>query len=98
MATVPDLSDNIYGDGSMLYNGNQVGIDGPCGSVRIETVRDGLEDCEMFLLADKYLGRDWVLDKIKQVTSDLKTYTDLVKVFVKKREENGNALEKAMNK
>jgi hypothetical protein len=96
MATVPDLSDNIYGDGSMLYNGNQVGIDGPCGSVRIEAVRDGLEDCEMFLLADKYLGRDWVLEKIKQVTTDLKTYTDSVSVFVKTREEIGNALEKAM--
>ena len=98
MATVPDLSENIYGDGSMLYNGNQVGIDGPCGSVRMEAVRDGLEDCEMFLLADKYLGRDWVLEKIKQVTTDLKTYTDSVSVFVKTREEIGNALEKAIKK
>lgn len=98
MATVPDLSDNIYGDGSMLYNGNQVGIDGPCGSVRIEAVRDGLEDCEMFLMADQYLGREWVLDKIRQVTTDLKTYTDSVSVFVKTREEIGNALEKAINK
>lgn len=98
MATVPDLSENIFGDGSLLYNGNQVGIDGPCGSVRFEAVRDGIEDCEMFLMADKALGRDWVLDKIKKITVDLKNYTDSPSLFVKIREEIGDALEKALKK
>ncbi len=98
MATVPDLSENIYGDGSLLYPGNKFGVDGPCGSVRFEAVRDGLEDCEMFLIADKVLGRDWVLEKIKQVTKDLKNYTDSPSLFASVREEIGDQLEKTINK
>ena len=40
-----------------------------------ETVRDGIEDCEMFLLADEKLGRDWVIEKIKLAVKDLKNVT-----------------------
>ncbi len=97
MATVPDLSENVFGDGSLLYNGNHVGIDGPCGSVRLECVRDGIEDCEMLLMADKYLGREWVLNKVKQITADLKNYTDSPSLFVKVREEIGSELERVLN-
>ncbi len=98
MVTVPWLSYDVFGDGSLLYNGNKVGIDGPCASVRLEAVRDGIEDCEMFLLADKALGREWVLNKIKAVTSDLKTYTESGDFFTAVRNEIGNELEKALNK
>jgi hypothetical protein len=98
MATVPDLSPNVFGDGSMLYNGNKVGLDGPCASVRLETVRDGMEDCEMLLMADSVLGREWVLSKLKAVTLDLKTYTESPELFNAVRNEIGNELEKALNK
>ncbi len=98
MATVPDLSPNVFGDGSLLYNGNKVGIDGPCGSVRLDAIRDGLEDCEMFRMADETLGREWVLNKIRAVTSDLKTYTESGDFFTAVRNEIGNELEKALNK
>jgi hypothetical protein len=98
MATVPDLSPNVFGDGSMLYNGNKVGIDGPCASVRLETVRDGMEDCEMLLMADKVLGREWVLSKVKTVTADLKNYTESAEFFGSVRREIGDELERALNK
>ena len=97
MATVSDLSPFVFGDGSLLYNGNKVGIDGPCGSIRLETVRDGLEDAEMLLLADKYLGRDLVLNEVKKVCADLKNYTDSIDVFESVRRAIGDALEKAIN-
>ena len=99
MATVQGwLTDKVHGDGSLLYPGNKVGIDGPCASIRLETVRDGIEDCEMFLLADKALGRDWVLSKIKAVTMDVKNYTESSEFFTAVRNEIGNELEKALNK
>jgi hypothetical protein len=82
----------------MLYNGNKVGLDGPCASVRLETVRDGMEDCEMLLMADSVLGREWVLSKLKAVTLDLKTYTESPELFNAVRNEIGNELEKALNK
>ncbi len=96
MATVPDLSPDVFGDGSLLYNGNEVGVDGACTSVRLEAVRNGVEDCEMLLIADKVLGRDWVLEKVKMVTQDLKNYTEAPEVFNKMRMEVGNELEKAL--
>ena len=97
MATVPDLSPDVFGDGSLLYNGNEVGIDGACVSVRLEAIRNGIEDCEMLLIADKVLGRDWVLEKVKTVTQDLKNYTESPDVFNKMRIEIGNKLEEALN-
>jgi hypothetical protein len=98
MVTVPWLSHNVFGDGSLLYNGNKVGIDGACASVRLETIRDGLEDCEMLRMADEVLGREWVLAKVNAVTKDLKTYTESGEFFTAVRNEIGNELEKALNK
>lgn len=34
IATVKDLSLDVYGDGSLLYNGNKMGIDGALASIR----------------------------------------------------------------
>ena len=93
MATVPDLSPDVFGDGSLLYNGNEVGVDGACASVRLEAVRNGIEDCEMLLIADKILGREWVLEKVKMVTRDLKNYTESPEVFNQIRMGIGNAIE-----
>ncbi len=98
MVTVPELSMHVFGDGSLLYNGNKVGIDGPCGSVRLEAVRDGLEDCEMLRMATDILGHDWVMDKVKEVTTDLLHYTESEEVFSRVRREIGDALEAALAK
>ncbi len=44
-----------YGDGNLFYNGNKVGINGPVGSVRLEAVRDGIEDFEYLTMAKSLL-------------------------------------------
>lgn len=41
------------GDGFLLYPGNKVGIDGPVASIRLENIRDGLEDYEYLWLAEQ---------------------------------------------
>jgi hypothetical protein len=54
IATVKDINPLIYGDGSLLYPGKQVGIDGPVGSIRLKLIRDGIEDYQYLrLLAEK---------------------------------------------
>ncbi len=48
------------GDGNLLYNGNEVGIDGPVGSLRLEMVKNGIEDFEMLTMAKKLFTQEQV--------------------------------------
>ena len=43
------------GDGYLLYPGNEYGINGPIGTIRLETIRDGLEDYEYLYLFEQRL-------------------------------------------
>ena len=38
---------NVNGDGYYFYPGKVYGVDGPIGSLRLETIRDGLEEYEL---------------------------------------------------
>ena len=96
MATVKDLGPDVYGDGAVMYNGNRVGIDGPCSSVRLEAVRDGLEDAQMLAMAEKLLGKEWTDAHVRSVTEDLTHYTDDAEYFLEKRRELGDAIEAAV--
>ena len=99
MATIQGwLTDKVHGDGSLLYNGSKVGIFGPCGSVRFEAVRTGIEDCEMFTVAVNTLGREWVNEQIRRVTASVTEFIPDMALFDTVRYEVGCALEKALNK
>ena len=39
-----------YGNGLLLYDGAKVGIDGPVGSLRLEAMRDGIEDFQLLTM------------------------------------------------
>lgn len=39
--------DQVNGDGYLFYPGKKYGIDGPIGSLRLEAIRDGLEEYEL---------------------------------------------------
>lgn len=56
-ATSKDVDKDLYGDGSLLYPGKQVGVDGPVSSIRLELLREGLEDYEYLVLLEKKIGR-----------------------------------------
>lgn len=46
------------GDGYLLYPGRPYGIDGPVGSIRLESIRDGNEDYELlYALEELYAAR-----------------------------------------
>ena len=55
----------LYGDGSLLYPGKKVGIDGPVSSIRLEVIRDGLEDYKYLWLLEQKIGRDAVKEYVR---------------------------------
>lgn len=95
--TTPWTGPNTFGDGSLLYNGNKVGIDGPVSSVRLEAVTNGIEDYEYLTIAKQIFGEDFTDETISKITQDLVTYTLSDKQFAKVRIELGNAIEQAVS-
>lgn len=97
MSTVNWLDPEVYGDGSLLYNGNHVGITGPCSSKRFEAVRDGIEDYELLKMAEEALGSEWLNGMIDKVTTDMINYTTNDAEFIGTRIAIGDALETALS-
>ncbi len=89
---------DIHGDGVLFYPGIKVGIDGPVASLRMKIIRDGIEDFDMFTLAEKVLGREYVKEKILSATSLLCEMCVDSDGFHSIRAEIGNALEEALKK
>ncbi len=75
-STVRDLSMYCFGDGSLLYPGDRVGIDGPVGSLRLEIARSAMEDFAMLKMAERAFGRAWVEENITCVTPSVREYND----------------------
>ena len=85
----------VYGEGYLLYPGTPVGIGGPVPSSRLKMLRDGIDDIELLYLAEKVFGRDWVMERVNEVTPTLTSYTS-EENFYKIRKEIGDALEAAL--
>lgn len=98
MATVKSLSESVFGDGSLLYNGNKADVYGACASLRLEAVRDGIEDFDLLKLASGLLGEDWVQEKIAQISTSLTRYIASSERFSALRAEIGDAVENALRK
>ena len=97
MMTVKDINPAIRGDGSLFYPGKPLGIDGPVSSLRLEVIRDGLEDFDYLTLADRFLGKERTDHFVNQVARTLRDYTHDPVALEKVRQELGDALEKAVN-
>ena len=86
---------DVYGEGFLFYPGTPVGIAGPVATSRLKILRDGIDDIEMFYLAEKYLDKEWLDAKINEATPTLTSYTS-EENFYKIRKEIGDALEAAL--
>jgi hypothetical protein len=87
----------IYGCGYLAYPGQPVGIDGPVATQRLKILRDGLDDVELLYVAENILGREWVMEKVKEATPTLTSYTTYER-FAEIRKEIGDAVEAALAK
>lgn len=96
--TTPWTGNDTFGDGSLLYYGTRVGINGPVSSLRFECVANGIEDYEYLAMAEELLGEKETDKIIRKVTKDLTHYTYSDSRFDKTRIDLGNKLEKALSK
>jgi hypothetical protein len=92
--TVKWITPYVFGDGSLVYPGAKVGVEGACASLRLECIRNGIEDFDMLQLAEKHLGREWVDKQIDKVTKSLVEHTDDADLFAKVRKAIGDELSK----
>ncbi len=93
MMTVKDINALLRGDGSLLYPGKQVGVDGPVSSQRLEVIRDGLEDFDYLTLAGTWLGEDVAQRFAATLARTLKDWEQDPKVLEKVRCELAAMLE-----
>lgn len=89
-ATVKMLDAGVWGDGSLFYPGEE----GPIGSIRLELIREGLQDFELLKMAEAKFGREKVMEKVSRLTKSLVEYTDDPLLFEQVRREIGWMLEK----
>ena len=92
---------DTYGNGVLIYPGaalseyvDKYGTDGyPVGSLRLESIRDGVEDYDYFTLLDQKFGEGTSDLMIKQITTALGDYSTDTELFAKVRTAVGNLLE-----
>ena len=94
---------DTYGNGVLIYPGGALqeyidkygsdGFPGPIGSLRLESIRDGVEDYDYFTLLDQKFGEGTSDLMIKQITTALGDYTTDTELFAKVRTAVGSLLE-----
>ena len=68
------------GDGFMVYPGRQYGIEGPVGSIRLHSVRDGSEEYELFYALEEFYKTRAIE---KGVTYDETTFNTLMSILTR---------------
>lgn len=84
---------DVYGNGVLVYPGVVVGTDDPIGSLRLECVRDGLDDYDYLSMLDELYGEGTSDLVIKQITTSLGEYKADEDLFTTLRIALGNLIE-----
>ncbi|MBO7503610.1 MAG: DUF4091 domain-containing protein [Clostridia bacterium] len=84
------------GDGNLIYSGYKFRIFEPVSSIRLEGVRDGIEDYQMLCMLEKKLGTEAVQNLISKITTSVVTYTNDDDYIHAVRVRLGDMLEQAM--
>ena len=90
-------SGNGWGDGMLIYSGYKFGLDIPVASMRLETLRDGIEDYQMLCMLEDALGTDALNSMLTRLTTSVATYTDNDDYIHAVRVLLGETLEKALS-
>lgn len=81
-----------YGDGRLLYCGQRYGIRGPISSIRLEMVRDGIEDFQYLKMAKERFGDEAVNELLSKVTTGILEYSSDPEVIRQTRNILGEML------
>ena len=86
------------GDGILIYSGYEFGgLPTPVSTLRLESIRDGIEDYQMLCMLEEALGEEAANDMISRITTSVVTfatdddYIHAVRVLL------GDTLEEALN-
>ena len=93
----PNWSFEEFGDGSLLYPGSRVGVDGPIASLRLEILSDGIDDYDLLVMAESVLGPTYVADRIAALSSSLTDYTHDDTLLRQVRQQIGADLQAALS-
>ena len=85
-----------WGDGMLVYSGYNFDLLEPIPTLRLESIRDGIEDYQMLCMLEKKLGRQAVDDIIHRITTSVVTYTKDDDYIHAVRILLGDTLEQAM--
>lgn len=94
MATIKHIDEGVYGDGSLLYPGRKVGIDGPVPSIRFKLLYKGIEDFAYLSLLEEKHSKEYVEDVLNKLILGLSAYEREPNKFLKIRNALGEALSK----
>lgn len=65
----------VYGDGVLVYSGAPYGLDTPVSSIRLEQIREGIEDYEYLCMLEELYGEETTDELIRLVTTCVVNYT-----------------------
>ena len=87
---------DCYGNGVLLYCGQDFGVYGGVESIRLESVRDGIEDFEYLTILTELYGKEVTDAYIHRLTTSLSIYNTDTDNFTDLRIALGNAIEAAL--
>lgn len=86
----------VYGNGILIYSGVYFAQTDPVASLRLESVRDGIEDFEYLTMLEEVYGKDVVDAIIAKWTTGLGEYSTDADAFRELRAQLGALVEKAV--
>lgn len=86
------------GDGLLIYCGKKYDVYGPIGSLRLELLRDGIEDYQYLCMARELFGQEKADEFVASVTTDIVNYTHDYKVLKSARDTLGDLIENELEK
>ena len=84
---------DCYGNGVLLYCGQDFDVYGAVESIRLESVRDGIEDFEYLTILTELYGKDVTDAIIHRLTTSLSSYNTDTDNFTDLRTALGNIIE-----
>lgn len=86
-----------HGESILIYPGSTFGLDTPVGSLRLEAMRDGIEDYQLFHMLEELKGEGAADALIDKMTTGMVTYSTSDADYYATRKALGKAVADAVN-
>ncbi|MBQ3870449.1 MAG: DUF4091 domain-containing protein [Clostridia bacterium] len=96
--TAQPWTGGAFGDGILIYSGHTFGTLYPIPTMRLENIRDGIEDYQMLCMLEAKLGTKALNDMVSRITTSVLTYADNDDYIHAVRVLLGETLERELSK